>query len=139
MASALRSSLLRQVLAAPAQRTAFSAAPAFRSQRWALQRAAFQTSARMNILPPLPQTVEGTVNDPVKIPHSAPAHGSYHWTAERLVSAALIPMTILPFAAGSLNPLLDGTLISLIIVHSYIGFQYVLHEEEGITWKRDKY
>jgi succinate dehydrogenase (ubiquinone) membrane anchor subunit len=78
----------------------------------------------MAILPPLPQAIQGTVNDPVKVPHAHPSHGSYHWTAERLVSVGLIPITILPFAVGSLNPLLDGTLISLIIVHTYIGFQY---------------
>jgi len=45
--------------------------------------------------------------------------------ANRLVSAALLPITIAPFAAGSLSPLLDGTFIGLIIVHTYIGFQYV--------------
>ncbi|KAF1825476.1 succinate dehydrogenase flavo protein subunit [Dissoconium aciculare CBS 342.82] len=123
MASALRSSILRQCLGAPVQRTASATLPAFRSQQWALQRAAFQTSARMAILPPLPQAIQGTVNDPVKVPHAHPSHGSYHWTAERLVSVGLIPITILPFAVGSLNPLLDGTLISLIIVHTYIGFQ----------------
>ena len=42
----------------------------------------------------------------------------------RAVSAALVPITILPFAAGSLNPLLDGTLIGLTLIHTYIGFQY---------------
>lgn len=31
----------------------------------------------------------------------------------------------MPFAVGSLNPVLDGTLIGLIIIHTYIGFQYV--------------
>ncbi len=46
--------------------------------------------------------------------------------ANRLVSAALLPITVAPFAAGSLSPLLDGTFIGLIIVHSFIGFQYVL-------------
>lgn len=42
----------------------------------------------------------------------------------RAVSAALVPITIVPFAAGSLNPLLDGTLIGLMLIHTYIGFQY---------------
>ena len=45
-------------------------------------------------------------------------------TNNRLVSVALIPVTIAPFAAGALNPLLDGTLIGLTLIHSYIGFQY---------------
>ena len=43
----------------------------------------------------------------------------------RLVSAALIPITIAPFAAGSLNPMMDGLFIGLILVHSHIGFEYV--------------
>lgn len=30
----------------------------------------------------------------------------------------------MPFAVGSLNPVLDGTFIGLIIMHTYIGFQY---------------
>lgn len=41
----------------------------------------------------------------------------------RLVSAALVPITVAPFAAGSLSPLIDGTLIGLLIIHTYIGFQ----------------
>ena len=32
-------------------------------------------------------------------------------------------MTIAPFAAGSLNPVLDGLFISTILIHSHIGFQ----------------
>jgi hypothetical protein len=49
----------------------------------------------------------------------------------RLVSVALIPIAVTPFAAGSLSPLLDGGLIGLIIVHSYIGFQYANHMLTG--------
>lgn len=30
----------------------------------------------------------------------------------------------MPFAVGALNPLLDGALIGLIMIHTYIGFQY---------------
>lgn len=91
MASAVRPTLLRQALAAPSKRAFSSAIPAFRSQQqplkaqpsWHIQRAAFQTSTRRPILPPLPQVIDGSVNDPVKIPEPHPSHGSYHWTAER--------------------------------------------------------
>lgn len=62
-------------------------------------------------------------NDPVPVPHPSPAHGSYHWTAERLISVAIIPLTITPFAAGSLNPVTDAVFGSLLIAHSHIGFQ----------------
>ncbi|KAK0260183.1 membrane anchor subunit of succinate dehydrogenase, Sdh4 [Friedmanniomyces endolithicus] len=133
MASALRSTLLRQALVTPSSRLTTSAIPAFRTQQYflrraplALQQATFQTSSKRAILPPLPQRMEGTVNDAVRLPPSEPSHGNYHWTFERLVSAALLPITIAPFAAGSLSPLLDGTFIGLIIVHTYIGFQSVI-------------
>ncbi|KAK1048615.1 membrane anchor subunit of succinate dehydrogenase, Sdh4 [Friedmanniomyces endolithicus] len=133
MASALRPTLIRQALAMPSCRLTTSAIPALRTQQYflrraplALQQATFQTSSKRAILPPLPQRMEGTVNDAVRLPPSEPSHGNYHWTFERLVSAALLPITIAPFAAGSLSPLLDGTFIGLIIVHTFIGFQSVI-------------
>lgn len=43
----------------------------------------------------------------------------------RAVSAAILPITIAPFAAGSLNPMLDGIFIGLILIHTHIGFEYV--------------
>lgn len=42
-----------------------------------------------------------------------------------LGSAALVPLTIAPFAAGSLNPITDAVLCATILVHSHIGFQYI--------------
>lgn len=62
-------------------------------------------------------------NDPVPVPPASPVHGSYHWTAERLVSAALIPLTIAPFAGSALNPVTDAIFGALLIAHSHIGFQ----------------
>lgn len=41
----------------------------------------------------------------------------------RLVSVAILPMSIAPFAAGSLNPMMDGLFVGLILVHSHIGFE----------------
>ncbi|KAL1601352.1 membrane anchor subunit of succinate dehydrogenase, Sdh4 [Nothophoma quercina] len=42
---------------------------------------------------------------------------------KRIVSAGLIPLTIAPFAAGSLNPVTDSILCALLVVHSHIGFE----------------
>ncbi len=67
--------------------------------------------------------VTGTVNDTVRFPAPNKAHGSYHWTFERLVSVGLVPLTVMPFAsAGSMNPSMDAVLVSALIVHSHIGF-----------------
>ncbi|KAI5367308.1 Putative succinate dehydrogenase [ubiquinone] cytochrome b small subunit, CybS [Septoria linicola] len=131
MASALRPTLLRQVHAASTtQRASSSLIASLRTSQQTpaslltsrVSRSAFQTSAARKILPPLPQVIRGGVNDPAPVPETHPSHGSYHWTAERAVSIGLIPLTVMPFAVGSLNPLLDGTLIGLTILHSYIGF-----------------
>ncbi|KAL8943341.1 MAG: hypothetical protein Q9216_001116 [Gyalolechia sp. 2 TL-2023] len=42
------------------------------------------------------------------------------------MSAALVPLTIAPFAAGTLNPITDALLCAGIIIHSHIGFQSVI-------------
>ncbi|PON30752.1 succinate dehydrogenase (ubiquinone) membrane anchor subunit [Trichoderma gamsii] len=117
MASIMRSSVLRQ--------TALVAKPAFRNN--AVKAAAFHTSTqRSAILPPGPQRIEGTVNDPAPIPKPSAVDGSYHWTFERLLAAGLVPLSIAPFAAGSLNPTTDAILCSAVLLHSHIGFQSVL-------------
>ncbi|KAL8694591.1 MAG: hypothetical protein Q9218_000773 [Villophora microphyllina] len=51
-------------------------------------------------------------------PHTAAIIGT--------MSAALIPLTIVPFAAGSLNPIMDAILCAGLIIHSHIGFQSVI-------------
>ena len=43
----------------------------------------------------------------------------------RFISAGLIPLPLTPFAVGSLNPILDATLCALLLIHSYVGFQYI--------------
>ncbi|KAE8451146.1 hypothetical protein EG329_004818 [Mollisiaceae sp. DMI_Dod_QoI] len=88
--------------------------------------AAFHASGRRSILPALPQVIQGTANDPAPTPPANPSHGSYHWTFERLISAGLIPLTIAPFAAGSLNPTMDAILCATILIHSHIGFESIV-------------
>jgi succinate dehydrogenase (ubiquinone) membrane anchor subunit len=67
-----------------------------------------------------------TVNDPAPVPEPNATHGSYHWTFERLIAAGLVPLSIAPFAAGSLNPTLDAILCGTLLLHSHIGFQSVI-------------
>ncbi|KAH8174521.1 cybS, succinate dehydrogenase cytochrome B small subunit domain-containing protein [Sarocladium implicatum] len=84
------------------------------------------SSRRCDILPAGPQRIKGGVNDPAPIPTPSAAHGSYHWTFERLIAAGLVPLSIAPFAAGSLNPTMDAILCGTILLHSHIGFQSVI-------------
>lgn len=131
MASIARSSLLRQtamasrLAAVPATRSTFMPMPSIRSQLKGV--AAFHNTARRSaILPPGPQRIEGGVNDPAPIPEPNAAHASYHWAFERLLAAGLVPLTVAPFAAGSLNPTLDAILCSVLLLHSHMGFQQVV-------------
>ncbi|KAF2970489.1 hypothetical protein GQX73_g3112 [Xylaria multiplex] len=136
MASALRPMLLRQTaLSAATRRAATVPASAFPSRVTPFQStivknagriAAFHASSRRSLLPPGPQVIKGTVNDAVPVPDPVPTHGSYHWTFERVIAAGLIPLTVAPFAAGSLNPVLDATLCALLLVHSHSGFQSII-------------
>ncbi|KAJ5858651.1 hypothetical protein N7534_003928 [Penicillium rubens] len=109
MASFARSSLLRQTLA--------PRAPFLQKNVGVSQVVAFHASAKKQILPPLP------LNDPAPIPETHPSEGSYHWSFERLVCVGLVPLSFAPFAAGSLNPVMDAILCSLLVAHSHIGFQ----------------
>jgi len=136
----MRPSLFRQAVpkAAAAPRMLFTAAsspmarPLAQQLRPAFQRsaipkstriAAFHATQRNQILPPLPQKIIGTTNDPTPVPDPSYAHGSYHWTFERLISAGILPLTIAPFAAGSLNPVTDAVFCALLVLHSHIGFE----------------
>ncbi|GAA5978243.1 hypothetical protein JCM11641_001146 [Rhodosporidiobolus odoratus] len=69
--------------------------------------------------------VEGTVNDPTPFPTPNKAHGSYHWTFERLLSASLVPL-IGATAVSSANPVIDGVLCTALVAHSHMGFDQIL-------------
>lgn len=142
MAAASRTTMLRQVQRLSSQRlfssTAhplrpFRAAPLIPASRQCMsprlsiasQIAPFSTTPQRKILPAGPQVIEGTVNDAAPVPKPEPLHGSYGWTFERILSVALVPLTIAPFAAGSISPLMDAALVFGLIVHSHAGFQYV--------------
>lgn len=66
------------------------------------------------------------VNDPAPIPPPSPSHGSYHWTFERVLAAGLVPLTVTPFAVGSLNPTTDAILMATLLIHSHLGFQSIV-------------
>ena len=37
-----------------------------------------------------------------------------------------MPLTVAPFAAGSLNPTTDAILCALLLIHSHLGFQVLV-------------
>lgn len=144
MASAIAPGLLRQSFASPAtshrvfstftSSAARQSSPLIQQLRPAFARsaapktariAAFHATQRQQILPPLPQKIDGSVNTAVPVPNPDYSHGSYHWSFERILAAGLVPLTVAPFAAGSLNPVTDSILCALLVLHSHIGFEYV--------------
>ncbi|BFZ54633.1 membrane anchor subunit of succinate dehydrogenase, Sdh4 [Savitreella phatthalungensis] len=104
-----------------------------------LRTAMLHTTRPNSIGPAGPQVIDGTINDPIKFPAPNKAHGSYHWAFERAISVAIIPLTIAPFAAGSLNPVTDALLVATTLIHSHIGFDacisdYVPKYKYGAFW-----
>lgn len=61
----------------------------------------------------------GTVNDPTTFPAPNKYHGSLHWTFERVISAALIPVVGATFVTSP-NPVLDGVLAASLVLHSHL-------------------
>lgn len=136
MASVMRSALLRHTcLSTTRTSRAFSTSPSIdriftpkllSPASYTLSgrpcKAAFHSSSPKAILPPGPQVIDGTANDPAPVPKPSPTHGSYHWTFERAISVALVPLTIAPFAYGSLSPVLDAVFVAATLLHSHIGF-----------------
>jgi succinate dehydrogenase (ubiquinone) membrane anchor subunit len=45
---------------------------------------------------------------------------------ERSVAAGLIPLTLAPFAGGSVSPYTDAALCALLLIHSHMGFQQII-------------
>ncbi|KAK6829868.1 succinate dehydrogenase iron-sulfur subunit- mitochondrial [Apiospora arundinis] len=133
MASIFRPALLRQTALAASTRQAARVSTSFAQQsvRSAILKdsarcAAFHTSSRRSLLPPGPQVIKGGVNDPAPVPETSPSHGSYHWVFDRVIAAGLVPLTVAPFAAGSLNPSMDALLCSFLLIHSHTGFQNII-------------
>ena len=69
---------------------------------------------------------KGTVNDPTTFPPPSRTHGSHHWAFERLLSAALVPLTAAAFVtSGTAYPVIDGLLGMSLVVHSHIGVRTI--------------
>lgn len=73
-----------------------------------------------------PGGVIGDVNEPYMPPETDMYHGSYHWTYERLNTAALIPLCTYAIAStvagGDIHPLIDATLAASALFHLQFEF-----------------
>ncbi|KAJ7366489.1 mitochondrial inner membrane protein [Mycena albidolilacea] len=113
------------LLASSSKRALVRRGPSFAKSLLASRPATTQSSDALYV--PGGPVYKGTVNDPTSFPEPSRAHGSHHWSFERLLSASLIPLTGAAFATSpSVHPVLDGILGVSLIVHSHIGFDSML-------------
>ncbi|KAI5958744.1 uncharacterized protein KGF55_005743 [Candida pseudojiufengensis] len=64
-----------------------------------------------------------TVNEAYKPPSPSAYEGSNHWTYERVVTIAMIPLVMTPFIAGVEHPIVDATFSTLLLFHCHAGFK----------------
>ncbi|WFD33345.1 membrane anchor subunit of succinate dehydrogenase, Sdh4 [Malassezia cuniculi] len=70
--------------------------------------------------------IKGTVNDPADVPKPDPAHGSYHWDFERLISVSLVPLVAGAAVKHGACAVLDGGLSLALLLHTHLGFDTML-------------
>lgn len=56
------------------------------------------------------------------MPKPDPAHGSYHWDFERLLSVALVPLVGAAAVKHGACAVLDGGLSLALLLHTHLGF-----------------
>ncbi|CCH42261.1 succinate dehydrogenase (ubiquinone) membrane anchor subunit [Wickerhamomyces ciferrii] len=88
--------------------------------------------------------IVGTVNEATPQAEINYFHGSYHWSYERLLAVALVPLATTPFISQVDFPILDALLATSVLVHSHIGFtsciiDYIPKRVYGIWHKFARY
>ncbi|CAI5759814.1 unnamed protein product [Candida verbasci] len=78
---------------------------------------------KFNKIPQPPGYIVGTVNDAYIAPDPDQFHGNFHWTYERAVTVAMIPLVMTPFIAGVEYPIIDSICSTLLLFHCNAGFK----------------
>lgn len=89
--------------------------------RLPLRPSAVAARSFFKTIPQPPGNIVGTVNDAYVPPPPSKLHGSLHWTFERVVTVALVPLVASPLVTGT-SPL-DSAMSALLLYHCYAGFQ----------------
>ena len=66
------------------------------------------------------------MNDPAPVPKPDPAHGSYHWDFERLLSISLVPLVGAAAVKHGACAVLDGGLSLAILLHTHLGLDAMI-------------
>lgn len=70
-----------------------------------------------------PGFVVGTVNDAYVPPEPNLFHGGHHWSYEKIVTGALIPLTVAPFIFGTEIPIVDTAFGVTCLLHAHMGIK----------------
>lgn len=70
-----------------------------------------------------PGFVVGTVNEAYTPPEANFYEGGHHWSYERVVAGALVPLTIAPFILGTEIPMIDTIFSVTVLAHSHMGLK----------------
>ncbi|KAE8211690.1 hypothetical protein CF327_g4595 [Tilletia walkeri] len=114
--------------AAAAASPALVARTAFHTSALAQMRSTQRKNASAVAGNPTKSYIEGTVNEPTTFPPPSPSHGSYHWTLERTLSIALVPLIAAGAVKHGASGILDGAIGLSLVVHSHIGFDACLQD-----------
>ncbi|CAD6884000.1 unnamed protein product [Tilletia controversa] len=122
----LRSPAAAAAAAAAAASPALAARTAFHTTALAHMRSTHRKNAVAGN--PTKSYIDGTVNEPTTFPPPSPSHGSYHWTLERSLSIALVPLIAAGAAKHGASGILDGAIALSLVVHSHIGFDVIVQD-----------
>lgn len=78
---------------------------------------------KLKTIPQPPGHIVGTVNDAYKIPLVSPYESNYHWTYERMLSVALVPLPGFPMLMGVEFPYVDTAFCLAVLFHSHCGIK----------------
>lgn len=79
--------------------------------------------SKLRKTPQPPGFVVGTVNEAYVPPPVNHYQGGYHWTYERAVSIAMVPLAMTPFVAGVEYPMIDTAFCCGLLFHCHSGLK----------------
>ncbi|ODV80556.1 membrane anchor subunit of succinate dehydrogenase [Suhomyces tanzawaensis NRRL Y-17324] len=79
--------------------------------------------AKYKLIPQPAGNIVGTVNDAYQPPMADHYEGGYHWSYERAISVALVPLVMTPFVAGVDYPLIDAVCSVALLFHCHVGLK----------------
>lgn len=96
--------------------------------------------SKLKKIPQPPGFVVGTVNEAYVPPPANHYEGGYHWTYDRAVTIAMVPLALTPFVAGVEFPIIDTMFCCGLLYHCHSGLKsciidYIPKRVYGVWYK----